>query len=126
MAAVALVVVDAAADNLFGGEAEFGVGFAALVAGSGEQQEGEHHSKGQRYAECLHVRGCLLNARHESAPRLPPDYNDTQPSRDANSHVDCQTGLRSAVAEGWRPCTGRSALAARLEQRGCRDHRMAA
>jgi len=42
--AVALVVIDAAANDLFRGEAEFGVGLAALVAGGeqrGEQQRGD-------------------------------------------------------------------------------------
>ena len=40
VAAVALIVVDAAAHDLFGSEAEFGVGFSAFVAG-GEQADGE-------------------------------------------------------------------------------------
>lgn len=40
VAAVALIVVDAAAYDLFGSELEFGVGFSALVAG-GEQKDGE-------------------------------------------------------------------------------------
>jgi hypothetical protein len=45
VAAVALIVVDAAAYDLFGSELEFSVGFSALVAGGeqagGEQADGE-------------------------------------------------------------------------------------
>jgi len=40
VAAVALIVVDAAAYDLFGSKAELGVGFSALIAG-GEQADGE-------------------------------------------------------------------------------------
>jgi hypothetical protein len=40
VAAVALIVIDAAAYDLFGSELEFSVGFSALVAG-GEQADGE-------------------------------------------------------------------------------------
>jgi len=54
VAAVALVVVKAAAYDLFGSEAEFGVRFAAVIT-SGEQASGEQAGGDER--ERQHRRG---------------------------------------------------------------------
>jgi hypothetical protein len=48
VAAVALVVVEAASYDLFGGEAELGVGLAALVASCEQADEEEREGQHQR------------------------------------------------------------------------------